>query len=99
VTTSGHYRRFSTIEGKRYSHILDPKTGKPVDQTVSSVTVVALDAAMADGFSTAVAVLGVREGLALVETQDGCEALVLAAGPGGPTEVHETKGMAAYRAK
>jgi thiamine biosynthesis lipoprotein len=99
VTTSGHYRRFTTIEGKRYSHILDPRTGRPVEQTVLSVTVVAPDAATADGLSTAVAVLGVEKGLALVEARKDAEALLLVAGKDGKAEARETEGLAAFRAK
>jgi thiamine biosynthesis lipoprotein len=99
VTTSGHYRRFTTIEGKRYSHILDPKTGRPVSQAVLSVTVVAADAVTADGLSTAVAVLGAAKGLAMVESLGGAEALVLLAGKDGGFEVRETKGMGAYKVR
>jgi thiamine biosynthesis lipoprotein len=95
VTTSGHYRRYSTIAGKRYSHILDPRTGRPVEQAVASVTVVAADAAAADGLSTAVAVLGLEKGLALIESIEGTEALVLTEGDAGAYRFHATAGMRA----
>jgi thiamine biosynthesis lipoprotein len=99
VTTSGHYRRFSTIEGRRVSHILDPKTGRPVSEAVASVTVVAPDSATADGLSTAVAVLGLEKGLALVESTDGAEALVLVSEEGGGYAFHETGGFSKYLAE
>ena len=77
VVTSGHYARGYTVEGRRFSHIVDPRTGRPVDTRLASVTVVAPDAAMADGLATAIAVLGVEKGMALVEKTDGVECLLL----------------------
>jgi thiamine biosynthesis lipoprotein len=57
VCTSGNYARYVEIGGKRFSHILDPKSGRPVDR-VPSVTVIADDAMTADGWATALSVLG-----------------------------------------
>ncbi len=57
AVTSGNYARFSTIEGKRYSHIIDPRTGRPVEGP-DSVTVIAADAATADAWATALSVTG-----------------------------------------
>jgi thiamine biosynthesis lipoprotein len=111
VVTSGHYRRGYTVEGKRFSHIVDPRTGEPVDTRLASVTVVARDPAIADGLATAIAVLGVAKGMALVEGLDDTECLLLEEappGPGpsaeaGPAEVrliaHRSKGFAAMEYK
>lgn len=52
VATSGHYRRFVEIQGKKYSHIINPKTGLPVDNEVLSVTVIADNAMTADAYAT-----------------------------------------------
>jgi thiamine biosynthesis lipoprotein len=57
VCSSGDYARFVEIAGRRYSHILDPRTGRPACQT-HAVTVVAPDAATADAWATALSVLG-----------------------------------------
>jgi thiamine biosynthesis lipoprotein len=57
VSTSGDYEKFFIIEGKRYPHIINPKTGTPA-QTFASVTVIADDAAYADAMSTAIAIMG-----------------------------------------
>lgn len=76
VVTSGDYESFFWIDGKRYAHILDPRTGYPVDH-VQSVTVVCPDAELADGLATAVAVLGPTDGLHLVEQLKGIEALLV----------------------
>jgi thiamine biosynthesis lipoprotein ApbE len=81
VDTSGHYYRGFTIEGKRYSHILDPRTGRPVSNAIASVTVVSADPAVSDSLATAIAVLGVKDGLAMVEKLQDIECLVLEVGP------------------
>ena len=77
ASTSGHYYRGYTIGGNRYSHIIDPRTGRPVDTRLASITVVADDPGVGDGLATAIAVLGVKEGLALVEKAGGVECLLL----------------------
>ncbi|NNL42391.1 MAG: FAD:protein FMN transferase, partial [Desulfobacterales bacterium] len=61
--TSGDYRNFFEVKGKRYSHILDPKTGYPVVNSVVSVSIVAETCAFADGLATAVMVMGREKGL------------------------------------
>jgi len=76
VATSGHYRRYSTIGGRQYSHIIDPRTGAPVDNP-ASVTVIAPDAITADLLATAVTVLGAERGLALVDSLPGVEAAIV----------------------
>ncbi len=76
ITTSGHYRRFTVIEGKKTSHIIDPHTGQGSDK-LSSVTIMAQDAITADGLATAVSVLGQEKGLALIEQTPQVEAIVI----------------------
>jgi thiamine biosynthesis lipoprotein len=77
VATSGNYERYTEIDGKRYSHIVDPRTGRPVPDAVVQVTVIAPDGARADALATAFTVLGVEGGRNLAETLDGVEALFL----------------------
>ena len=78
VATSGHYARFHTIGGKRYSHILDPRTGRPA-AAVEGATAVAPDAATADALATALCVLPPAEGLRLVRSTPGAACLILGA--------------------
>jgi thiamine biosynthesis lipoprotein len=76
VVTSGDYERFVEIDGERYSHILDPRTGYPARE-VRSATIVCPDAELADALATGVSVLGVEKGLALVDALRGVEALLV----------------------
>ncbi len=75
VSTAGDAERFVEIDGKRYSHIVDPKTGLGVVDR-ASVTVVADDGATADALDTAVYGLGPERGLKLVEATDHAAALI-----------------------
>lgn len=65
VTTAGTYRKHFEKEGQRYSHILDPRTGKPVKHGLVSVSVFHGNAMMADGYDTALLVLGPGRGPSL----------------------------------
>jgi len=88
VVTSGDYERFFDHEGRRYHHIIDPKTGYP-SQGCISATVIAPEAAIADAFATALVVLGPERGLPLIEALPRIEALVVdLAG-----KVHATSGL------
>jgi thiamine biosynthesis lipoprotein len=76
VSTSGDYERFFIDHGKRYCHILDPKTGAPASRCIS-VTIVAPDAWTADAYDTAVFVLGPEKGMALIERTPGMEGIIM----------------------
>ena len=84
AATSGDYRNFRLLGGRRLSHTIDPRVGEPVSHALASVTVVAASAVEADGLATAIQVLGpdegwhfaCREGLAallLVRSESGFE--------------------------
>ena len=76
ISTSGDYERFFDEGGKRYHHILDPKTGKSATG-VRSVTIVGPDAAMTEGLTKSVYVNGPEKGLALVESVGDYEAVIV----------------------
>lgn len=67
VATSGDYRNFFEYAGRRYSHTIDPRTGRPVTHNLASVTVIAERAADADALATALMVLGPEAGPAFAE--------------------------------
>jgi thiamine biosynthesis lipoprotein len=92
-STSGDYRSYFVRDGVRYSHILDPRTGRPVANGVVSVSILAPDCTLADGLSTAVMVLGVEAGLALVERLEGVEGLMVVETPDGRLEDYPSSGF------
>lgn len=69
IATSGDYRNYFEHQGRRYSHLLDPRTGYPIQHDVVSVTVVHGSAMMADAWATALTIVGAAEALALAEQQ------------------------------
>ncbi len=77
VATSGDYYRFFIKDGKRYSHIIDPRTGYPVSGNPMSVTVIAPDCLTADALATAITVMGPSEGLRFAEGLNGIEAIII----------------------
>jgi thiamine biosynthesis lipoprotein len=74
--TSGSGTQFFRVEGRRFGHILDPRTGWPVSDMLS-VTVVAPDAALADALATAFFVLGVEKATECLHTWDGVGAILI----------------------
>ena len=67
IATSGDYRNYFEANDQRYSHEIDPKTGRPIDHTLASVSVLHASCMRADAWATALMVLGPQEGLALAE--------------------------------
>lgn len=70
VSTSGDYERYVEVDGVRYHHILDPRTGSPAHSDVAGVTIVTKDGFLSDALSTACFVLGQEEGQKLLEKYD-----------------------------
>lgn len=67
ITTSGSYRKYYESEGKKITHLINPKTGYPVQNDLVSVTVYARDAITADAYDNALMVLGWKKGLQFIE--------------------------------
>jgi len=88
VATSGDYERFFMRRGKRYAHILDPKTGYPARRS-RSATIVTEDPTLADALSTAVFVLGPKKGLLLIESLKNVEGVIV----GTDGVIHNSSGF------
>ena len=91
--TSGDYRNYFEVDGRYYSHILDPKSGYPVANGVVSASVLADTCTLADGLATALMVMGPEAGLALVNTLPGVEALIIVRKDDGSFSEHASKGF------
>lgn len=70
VATSGDYRNYYEFEGQRYSHTIDPRTGKPITNDVASVTVISERSATADALATAFTVMGADAALKVAEREN-----------------------------
>ena len=80
IATSGGYRRFFLIEGKKYSHIINPDTATSAEG-LSSVTIISKNAIDADALATSVSVMGTEKGLALIEKISNTEAILITPSP------------------
>ena len=76
LATSGNYRNYFDVDGVRYSHTIDPSTGRPVTHDLASVSVLANDCMTADGVATLITVLGPEQGLRFAE-EHGYAALLI----------------------
>ena len=91
--TSGDYRNYFEVNQKRFSHIIDPKNGYPVDNGVVSVSIIADTCTFADGLATAVMVLGYKKGLDLVNRLDNTECFIVTQSKDGNLIDHSSKGF------
>jgi thiamine biosynthesis lipoprotein len=76
VATSGNYEKYVLINGKRYSHTINPKTGLPV-QGIKSVTIISPNAEIADAMATPVMIMGVNVGLDLINQIKGLGCIII----------------------
>ena len=76
VATSGNYEKYVTLEGKRYSHIIDPRSGMSVSG-IKSVTVFAPKGELADAFATAVFIMGIDIGINTISQLPGMSCIIV----------------------
>lgn len=86
AATSGDYRRYHAGEGARLAHTIDPRTGRPIDNGVASVTMLHPSCMMADALATVITVLGPEQGVAFAAERD-LAAYIIVRGKGGWSEL------------
>jgi len=76
VATSGNYEKYIVIDGKKYSHTINPKTGLPVTG-IKSVTIVSTNAEVADAMATPVMIMGIEAGMYMINQIKDIEAIII----------------------
>ena len=76
IATSGNYEKFILIDGKKYSHTIDPKTGLPV-RGIKSVTIICPNAEIADAMATPVMIMGIKAGINMVNQVKGLACIII----------------------
>jgi FAD:protein FMN transferase len=93
MATSGDYRNFFELDGRRYSHIIDPSSGYPVSNGVVSTSVMADNCTLADGLATAMMVMGAEKALALANRMANVSCLVVVRGADGSLTDYRSNGF------
>lgn len=96
IATSGNYRNFYYKDGMKYAHTIDPKTGRPVQHSILSSTVIAKDCMTADAYSTAFMVMGLEKAKSLVESHPELDAYFIFSDEKGDFQTYMTEGMKKY---
>jgi len=93
LATSGDYRNFFEMDGRRYSHVIDPRTGYPVVNGVVSTSVIADTCTLADGLATAMMVMGADDAIALADRMPDVSCLVVVEGADGSLIDYRSEGF------
>lgn len=93
ITTAGNYRKYLQRGARKIAHLIDPKTGYPLDNSLISVTVYAKDAVTADGFDSPLMAMDVNEALDFVASRKGMEAYIIYRKPDGSVADTLTRGF------
>lgn len=96
LATSGNYRKFKVEDTQKVWHIIDPRTGYPTQARVLSATVIANNCAIADAYATALMVLGLEEGMSIVEADSTLEAMFICPGDTAQYSIYYSKGFKQY---
>jgi thiamine biosynthesis lipoprotein len=99
VATSGDYRNYFELNGKQYSHTIDPESGKPVLHNLASTTIITQRCMPADAIATAVMVMGKDKGLEWIESMPHVEALLILRYDTTKFESFQTSGFSKYLVK
>ena len=89
--TSGDYRNFFEVDGIRYAHVIDPRSGYPTSNGVVSVSIIADSCTLADGLATAVMVMGAEKGMDLINRLERVEGLIIIEKTNGSLDAYYSK--------
>ena len=76
IATSGNYEKYILLDGKKYSHTIDPRTGLPV-RGIKSVTIISTNAEIADAMATPVMIMGIEAGLDMINQMKDIETIII----------------------
>ncbi len=99
LATSGNYRNFHEVDGKKYAHTINPKTGFPEANTLLSASIFANDCMTADAYATACMVMGIDRAFELVKTYADLEGYFIYIDDNGDMQVKSTKGLEQFLVK
>jgi FAD:protein FMN transferase len=99
MATSGNYRKFHMVDGIKYSHTINPKTGYPAKDILLSASIIANECSIADGFATACMVLGFNKAKELLSGNKDLEAYFIYSGSKGELKVFMSPGFEKYLKK
>ena len=92
-TTSGNYFNYREIEGKKYSHTIDPSTGFPAQRAILSASIFSADCTTADAWATAMMVMGHEKAIQLLKKHPEIDALLIYTSPQGKMKTYLTPGV------
>jgi len=95
-TTAGNYFNYRVINGKKYSHTIDPVTGYPIAQAILSASVFTSDCTTADAWDTAFMVMGLEKSIAYLKDHPELDAILMYAGEANKVELYITEGIKSY---
>jgi thiamine biosynthesis lipoprotein len=93
LATSGSYRKFYIKDGKRYSHTIDPFTGKPVKHNLLSVSVFTSSCARADGLATAFMAMGSQKAVDFIRKNTDVQIYMISSGAANDYQIYMSPGM------
>ncbi|WP_460278377.1 FAD:protein FMN transferase [Clostridium sp. CTA-5] len=79
VVTSGNYERYFMEDGKKFHHIIDPKTGYPSESEIISATIISDNSIDGDGLSTGIYILGINKAISIIESMQGIDGILVTA--------------------
>ena len=94
MATSGNYRNYYMLDGVKYAHTIDPKSGYPVEHSLLSATVFAPSCMIADAYATSFMVMGLEKAKIIIDANSDLETILIYSNPNGQLETYISDGIA-----